>query len=175
MNTTDVDTLQPGDILLVMSEGPLSDLIAWASDGAYSHAALVAGLVALGIGPGDEVIVPAYTYISTAMAVVEAGAMPVIAEVDETLTLSPADVRKKITPHTKAMIPVHIQGFPCNMGALMEIARENNIAVLEDACQADGGAYKGKRLGTIGSAINRIEDRQKIRLPDCHIQHYSQH
>lgn len=116
------------------------------------HAALVAGLVALGIGPGDEVIVPAYTYISTAMAVVEAGAMPVIAEVDETLTLSPEDVRKKITPHTKAMIPVHIQGFPCNMDALMEIARENNIAVLEDACQADGGAYKGKRLGTIGNA-----------------------
>ena len=116
------------------------------------HAALVAALVGLGIGPGDEVIVPAYTYISTAMAVVEAGAMPVIAEVDETLTLSPEDVRRKITSHTKAMIPVHIQGFPCNMDAIMEIAGEYGIAVLEDACQADGGAYKGKRLGTIGNA-----------------------
>ncbi|MBR6555884.1 MAG: aminotransferase class V-fold PLP-dependent enzyme, partial [Clostridia bacterium] len=116
------------------------------------HAALVAGLVALGIGPGDEVIVPAYTYISTAMAVVSAGAMPVIAEVDETLTIDPEDVRRHITPHTKAVIPVHIQGFPCNMDAIMEIAGEYGIAVLEDACQADGGAYKGKRLGTIGNA-----------------------
>jgi len=115
------------------------------------HAALVAALVALGIGPGDEVIVPAYTYISTAMAVVEAGAMPVIAEVDETLTLSPEDVRRKITSHTKAMIPVHIQGFPCNMDALTDIAREYGIAILEDACQADGGSFKGKRLGTIGN------------------------
>ena len=116
------------------------------------HAALVAGLVALGIGPGDEVIVPAYTYISTAMAVVSAGAMPVIAEVDETLTIDPEDVRRHITPHTKAVIPVHIQGFPCNMDAIMEIAGEYGIAVLEDACQADGGAYKGNRLGTIGNA-----------------------
>ena len=78
------------------------------------HAALAAALVAMGIGPGDEVIVPAYTYISTAMAVLEAGAMPVIAEVDETLTLCPIDTEKKITSHTKAIIPVHIQGFPCN-------------------------------------------------------------
>ena len=115
------------------------------------HAALVAALVGLGIGPGDEVIVPAYTYISTAMAVVEAGAMPVIAEVDETLTLSPEDVRRKITSHTKAMIPVHIQGFPCDMDALTEIAREYGIAILEDACQADGGSFRGKRLGTIGN------------------------
>ena len=116
------------------------------------HAALTSALVAMGIGPGDEVIVPAYTYIATPMAVVAAGAMPVIADVDDTLTLSAEDVRRKITKHTKAIIPVHIQGFPCDMDAITAIAKEYGIYVLEDACQADGGAYKGKRLGTIGDA-----------------------
>ena len=75
------------------------------------YAALTCALIGMGIGPGDEVIVPAYTYISTAMAVVSAGAMPVIAEVDETLTLCPEDTERKITPRTKAIIPVHIQGL----------------------------------------------------------------
>lgn len=116
------------------------------------HAALTSALVAMGIGPGDEVIVPAYTYIATPMAVIAAGAMPVIADVDDTLTLSAEDVKKKISKHTKAIIPVHIQGFPCDMDAMMAIAKEHNLFVLEDACQADGGAYKGKRLGTIGDA-----------------------
>ena len=116
------------------------------------YAALTCALIGMGIGPGDEVIVPAYTYISTAMAVVSAGAMPVIAEVDETLTLCPEDTERKITPHTKAIIPVHIQGFPSNMDALMALAEKYNIKVLEDACQADGGCYRGKRLGTIGHA-----------------------
>lgn len=116
------------------------------------HAALTSALVAMGIGPGDEVIVPAYTYIATAMAVVAAGAMPVIAEVDDTLTISPEDIKNKISPNTKAIIPVHIQGFPCAMGAIMDIAKEHNLYVLEDACQADGGSFGGKRLGTIGDA-----------------------
>ena len=116
------------------------------------HAALTSALIAMGIGPGDEVIVPAYTYISTAMAVVAAGAIPVIAEVDDTLTISPEDIKKKISKHTKAVIPVHIQGFPCNMDAILEIAKAHGLLVLEDACQADGGSYNGKRLGTIGDA-----------------------
>ena len=116
------------------------------------YAALTCALIGMGIGPGDEVIVPAYTYISTAMAVVSAGAMPVIAEVDETLTLCPEDTERKITPRTKAIIPVHIQGFPSNMDALMALADKYGIKVLEDACQADGGSYHGKRLGTIGHA-----------------------
>ena len=116
------------------------------------HAALTTALIAMGIGPGDEVIVPAYTYIATAMAVVAAGAIPVIAEVDDTLTISPEDIKNKISKHTKAIIPVHIQGFPCNMDAIMEIANQNNLLVLEDACQADGGSFNGKRLGTIGDA-----------------------
>ncbi len=116
------------------------------------QAALTSALVALGIGPGDEVIVPAYTYIATAMAVVAAGAMPVIAESDDTLTLCPIDTEKKITKHTKAIIPVHIQGFPCNMDAIMALAKKYNLYVIEDACQADGGSFNGKRLGTIGDA-----------------------
>ena len=116
------------------------------------HAALTSALVAMEIGPGDQVIVPAYTYIATAMAVVAAGAIPVVAEVDDTLTISPEDIKKKISKHTKAIIPVHIQGFPCNMDAIMEIAKAHNLFVLEDACQADGGSFAGKRLGTIGDA-----------------------
>lgn len=115
-------------------------------------AALISALVGLGIGPGDQVIVPAYTYIATAIAVTAVGAVPVIAEVDETLTLDPADVEKKLTPHTKAIIPVHIQGFPCNLDAICKIAKSRGIAVVEDACQSVGGAYHGKRLGTVGNA-----------------------
>ena len=116
------------------------------------HAALVSALTALGIGPGDQVIVPAYTYIATAMAVVAVGAIPVIAEVDETLTICPEDVEKKITPATKAIFPVHICGYPCNMDAILDIAKRHNLFIVEDACQADGGTYHGQHLGTIGDA-----------------------
>lgn len=116
------------------------------------HAALTSALIAMGIGPGDQVIVPAYTYIATAMAVVAAGAIPVLAEVDETLTLDPDDFERRITPATRAVIPVHIQGFPCRMDRITEIAARHGLLVLEDACQADGGSFCGQRLGTIGDA-----------------------
>lgn len=115
-------------------------------------AALIAGLVGLEIGPGDEVIVPGYTFMATATAVLAAGAIPVIAEIDDSLTLDPVDVEKKITKNTKAIIPVHICGFPSNMDKIMELAKKYNLKVVEDACQADGGSYKGKRLGSIGDA-----------------------
>lgn len=115
-------------------------------------AALISALIGMGVGPGDEVIVPAYTYIATAIAVTAVGAIPVIAEIDETLTLDVADVEKKISPRTKVIIPVHIQGFPNNMDAICALADKHGIKVLEDACQSDGGSYKGKRLGTIGHA-----------------------
>ena len=115
-------------------------------------AALVSGLIGMGIGPGDEVIVPGYTYIASALAVTAVGAIPVIAEIDETMTLDVEDTEKKITSHTKAIIPVHIQGFPSNMDAIMALAAKYNIRVLEDACQADGGMYHGKYLGAIGDA-----------------------
>ena len=115
-------------------------------------AALTSALIGMGVGPGDEVIVPAYTYIATAIAVTSTGAVPVIAEADESLTLDPDDFEKKISSHTKAVIPVHIQGFPCDMDRIRAIAKKHGVFVLEDACQSDGGSYKGKRLGTIGDA-----------------------
>jgi len=115
-------------------------------------AALICGLVGMGIGPGDEVIVPGYTWMATATSVLAVGAIPVIAEVDETLALDPEDVRRKITPNTRAIIPVHMVGRPANMQALLDIAREHDLMVLEDCCQADGGSYQGKRLGSWGNA-----------------------
>ena len=115
-------------------------------------AALICGLVGMGIGPGDEVIVPGYTWMATATSVLAVGAIPVIAEVDETLALDPEDVRRKITPNTRAIIPVHMVGRPANLQALLEIAREHGVMVLEDCCQADGGSYRGKRLGSWGDA-----------------------
>lgn len=112
--------------------------------------ALVASLAALGVGPGDEVIVPAYTFMATAIAVLAVGAIPVVAEIDATMTLDMDDVEKKLSKHTRAVIPVHIQGFPCNMERLMALSRKHGFFVVEDACQADGGSYRGKRLGTFG-------------------------
>jgi dTDP-4-amino-4,6-dideoxygalactose transaminase len=115
-------------------------------------AALICGLAALGVGPGDEVIVPAYTWIATASAVVAVGAVPVLAEVDESLTLDPADLERVISPYTKAIIPVHMRGAPCQMQAILEVARKHNLKVLEDAAQANGASFAGRRLGAWGDA-----------------------
>jgi 8-amino-3,8-dideoxy-alpha-D-manno-octulosonate transaminase len=112
--------------------------------------ALMCALAGLGVGPGDEVIVPAYTWIASASAVVAMGAVPILAEVDESLTLDPTDVRRKISRFTKAIIPVHMRGAPSQMNELMAIAREHKLPVLEDVAQADGGSYYGQRLGSIG-------------------------
>lgn len=112
--------------------------------------ALIASLAALGVGPGDEVIVPGYTFIATAIAALAVGAIPVVAEINETMTLDMDDVERKITPNTKCVIPVHIQGFPCDMERLMQLKEKYGFYVVEDACQADGGSFHGKRLGSIG-------------------------
>jgi dTDP-4-amino-4,6-dideoxygalactose transaminase len=114
--------------------------------------ALVCGLAGFGIGPGDEVIVPGYTWVSTASAVLALGAVPVIAEVDGSLTLDPADVRRKVSSYTKAIVPVHMRGAPARMDALSEVAREHGLRVLEDVCQAGGGSFGGRALGSIGDA-----------------------
>ena len=113
-------------------------------------AALMCGLAGLGIGPGDEVIVPAYTWIASASAVVAVGAVPIMAEVDASLTLDPVDVEKKISPYTRAILPVHMRGAACRMDELLKIARAHNLSVLEDTAQANGASYQGRRLGTIG-------------------------
>ncbi len=115
-------------------------------------ASLICALAGMGIGPGDEVIVPAYTFISTALAPLAVGAVPVLAEIDESLTIDPEDVERKISSRTRAILPVHMMGLPCDMDRIMAIAAQNRVDVLEDACQADGGVYKGRRLGTIGRA-----------------------
>ena len=115
-------------------------------------ASLICALAGLQVGPGDEVILPAYTFIASALAPLAVGAIPILAEIDESLTLDPADVEAKITPRTKAIMPVHMNGLPANMDALMDVARRHDLLVIEDSCQADGGSYKGKRLGSIGDA-----------------------
>ncbi len=112
--------------------------------------ALISSLVALGVGPGDEVIVPGYTFFASCAAILAAKAIPVIAEVDDSLTLDPIDVQKKITPQTKAIIAVHMRGAPCNMEALLEITRSSGIALIEDVAQACGGSYQNRMLGSFG-------------------------
>lgn len=113
-------------------------------------AALICSLQGIGVGPGDEVIVPAYTWIASAASVLAVGGVPVITEVDESLTLDSADVERRITPDTKAIMAVHMRGAPCRMDELVAIARRHNLKLLEDTAQADGGSYKGRRLGAIG-------------------------
>jgi dTDP-4-amino-4,6-dideoxygalactose transaminase len=113
-------------------------------------AALIVAMSAAKIGPGDEVIVPGYTFIASISSVIACGAVPVLAEVDESLTLDPADVEKRITPKTKAILGVHMLGNPCNNDALQALADKHTIMYIEDAAQAFGGMYKGKYLGTMG-------------------------
>jgi len=113
-------------------------------------AALDCAITGLGIGPGDEVIVPAYTWWSDYTCVVQAGALPVFADIDRSLCVDPEDFARKITPRTKALIAVHLLGGPCDMDPILETARKKNIMILEDAAQCVGGSYHGKKLGSIG-------------------------
>jgi 8-amino-3,8-dideoxy-alpha-D-manno-octulosonate transaminase len=115
-------------------------------------AALTTALSALGIGAGDEVIMPAFTFVASFEAVLSVGAVPVLADIDESLTLHPGAVRKCITPKTKCVMPVHMCGSMADLDPLIEICTAHNLILLEDACQSIGGSYKGKFLGTIGHA-----------------------
>ena len=117
---------------------------------ASGTSALTAGLASLEIGPGDEVIVPAHTYMATAVAVLAVGAIPVIVDIDESLTLCPDALEEAIGPRTRAVIPVHMWGLPCDMGRIMAIAKARKLWVVEDACQAMGGGFEGQLLGSIG-------------------------
>jgi len=108
--------------------------------------------LAAGIGPGDEVIVPPISWQTIAGAIVEAGGLPVVAQCDDTLTMDPKDVERLITPRTKAIVPTHIHGHPCNMDALLALAKKHNLQVIEDVCQSAGGSYKGRRLGSLGDS-----------------------
>lgn len=115
-------------------------------------AALTTALATLGVGYGDEVIMPSFTFVASFEAVLSVGAIPVLVDIDDTLTLNPEAVKKAVTPRTKCIMPVHMCGSMADMDALLAICRENKLLLLEDACQSIGASYKGKYLGTIGDA-----------------------
>ncbi|MHC4985033.1 MAG: DegT/DnrJ/EryC1/StrS family aminotransferase, partial [Planctomycetota bacterium] len=113
---------------------------------------LICALIAAGVEPGDEVIVPAYTFMATPLAVLAVGAIPIIADIDESLGLCPKSVEANCTRYTRAIMPVHMTGRPCDMAGLKRVARKRKLLIVEDACQAAGGSYRGKRLGAVGDA-----------------------
>jgi 8-amino-3,8-dideoxy-alpha-D-manno-octulosonate transaminase len=115
-------------------------------------AALKVSLRALGVGPGDEVITQSHTFVATVEAILELGASPVITEIDSTLNMDPRDLGEKITPRTRAIIPVHMLGSPARMAEIMALAEKHGIPVVEDVAQAPGGEYRGRMLGTFGAA-----------------------
>ncbi|MES2479550.1 MAG: DegT/DnrJ/EryC1/StrS family aminotransferase [Bacteroidota bacterium] len=114
-------------------------------------AALSTAMAALGIGAGDEVILPTFTFVASFEAVVSVGAIPVLVDIDDTLTLDPAAVERAITTKTKAVMPVHMCGSMAQLDELKSICLAHNLYLIEDACQAIGGTYKGQHLGTIGN------------------------
>jgi 8-amino-3,8-dideoxy-alpha-D-manno-octulosonate transaminase len=124
--------------------------------------AVSAMMAAAGIGLHDEVIVPPFTYIATVEGVLLGGAIPVFAEIDETLCLSPEGIRKVITPKTKAIVLVHMCGAPARLDEILEICKEHNLILIEDAAQALGASYKGKMLGTFGKLGSYSLDFFKI-------------
>ena len=123
--------------------------------------ALMIALLAAGVQPGDEVMVPAYTFVASAAAIVAANAIPVIVEIDDSFTIDPLDIEKNITVRTRAIMPVHMRGMACNMDAITDIAKKHGLAVIEDVAQANGALYKGKPLGSIGDA-GCFRDRKSV-------------
>jgi dTDP-4-amino-4,6-dideoxygalactose transaminase len=114
--------------------------------------ALLTALAALGVGPGDEVIAPGYTFVASLSSIVHSRAVPVLAEIDRTFNLDPDDVRAKITSRTRAIMVVHMMGNPARLDELKSIADEHGLLLIEDACQAFGATYKGRPVGAIGHA-----------------------
>lgn len=114
--------------------------------------ALHCAVAALGIGPGDEVIIPAFSWWSNYQILTLAGAVPVFTEVDGSLMLDPADFAKKITPRTRAVMVIHYQGAAANLEEILKVAKTHNVAVIEDVAQAAGASWRGKKLGSIGEA-----------------------
>jgi len=112
--------------------------------------ALCTAMSALGIGPGTEVIVPAFLWVATVTAVVQNNAIPVLCEVDSSLNMDPVDLEQKITERTKLIAVVHMAGIPCDMDAIMRVASKHKVPVLEDCAQCNGGSFGGQKVGTFG-------------------------
>lgn len=112
--------------------------------------ALITALTAMGVGPGCEVILPAFLWVASVAAVIQVNAIPILCEVDDSFCMDPEDLRKKITPRTKAILPIHMAGTPCDMGGIMSVAKEYGLMVLEDCAQCNGGSFQGKSVGTFG-------------------------
>ncbi len=112
--------------------------------------ALSTAMAVMGVGAGDEVIMPTFTFVASFEAIIAAGATPVLVDVDDTLCLDPKAVEAAVTPNTKMVMPVHMCGSMAQMDALQDICKRHNLLLLEDACQAIGGTFNGQKLGTIG-------------------------
>jgi dTDP-4-amino-4,6-dideoxygalactose transaminase len=112
--------------------------------------ALCTTMSALQIGPGEEVIVPAFLWVATVTALVQCNAIPVLCEIDDSFNLDAGDLRQKITSRTKLIVAVHMAGAPCDMGAIMSVANEHGVPVLEDCAQCNGGSFQGRKVGTFG-------------------------
>lgn len=161
------DVLETGILMRYGFDGPrkgiwkaleLEKAITETFGAGYAHltssgtSALTTAMAALGLGAGDEIIMPAFTFVASFEAVLSVGAVPVLVDVDDSLTLSPAAVRAAITPRTKCIMPVHMCGSMAWLDELKAICEEHNLLLLEDACQSIGASYKGRSLGTIGHA-----------------------
>jgi 8-amino-3,8-dideoxy-alpha-D-manno-octulosonate transaminase len=105
---------------------------------------------AFGIGPGCEVALPAFMWVASVGAIVQVGAIPVLCEVDDSLSMDPDDLERKLTPRTKLIVPIHMAGAPCDMEAIMKVANKHDIPVLEDCAQCNGGEFRGRKVGTFG-------------------------
>ncbi|PID73748.1 MAG: L-glutamine--2-deoxy-scyllo-inosose aminotransferase KanB [Desulfobacterales bacterium] len=155
-------------------------------------AALSTALAACGVGAGDEVILPPFTFVATMEAVIMAGAVPVFADIDETLCLNPAAAEAAVTPQTKAVIPVHMCGGMARIDEIAALCRRHDLILIEDACQALGGSFNGKALGTFGKAgcfsfdaVKTVtcgegggvitDDPEVYRMADAHADHGHDH
>ena len=112
---------------------------------------LATAMSALGVGPGAEVIVPGYMWIAIVASVVRLGAIPVLAEIDDSFALDADDLEKRVTPRTRLIVAVHMSGAPADMGRILKVARKHKVAVLEDAAQCNGGSFRGRRVGSMGA------------------------
>src|SRR5262245_52591253 len=146
----EVDPRFKGKVLQVEQEIAKMSQVRYAVAVNSGTSALLAAMVGLGIGPGDEVIVPGFTFVASISSIVYTGAVPVLAEIDRTFNLDPKDVKAKLTPRTKAIMVVHMMGNPARLNELKAIADEHDLYLIEDCCQAFGASYQGRPIGSIG-------------------------